>query len=214
MSSGNSGGAGADEDLYGINNVGVNRTASAPSLGEEIERRIEELKSLYPDPRSAILPALYIAQEHFGFISQGAVTWVAARIGVPPVHVMEVATFYTMFYKRPVGKFHVQVCRTLSCAVRGARRLTEHLAKRFGIAPGEVTPDGIWSYEEVECLGSCGTAPMCEINDRYFENLTPERLDEILSLIEEQHPALRFSAVDDSLGSGLGQFPLSEVVKP
>lgn len=181
-------------------------------MSEQAEKRIEEIKKLYPDPKSAVMPALYIAQEELGSITDQAVEWVSEKVGIPPVHVREVATFYTMYYKKPVGKYHFQVCRTLSCALCGARNITEHLHKRFGLKPGEVSKDGMWSYEEVECLGSCGTAPMCEINDTYFENLTPAKVEEIIARIEKEKPDLRYSTVKDALGSGLKGCPKSEVI--
>ena len=176
------------------------------------EERLEKIKKLYPEVRSAVMPALYIAQEEFGHITTDAVEWVAERIGMPPVHVMEVATFYTMYYKKPVGKYHVQVCRTLSCALRGARHLTEHLHKKWGLLPNEVSADGMWSYEDVECLGSCGTAPMCQVNDRFFENLSVEKLDELLSKIKAEQPDLRLSTITDTLGDGLKGYPKSQVL--
>ncbi len=182
-------------------------------LSPHAEKRIEELKVRYPDKRSAVMPALYIAQEELGHISNQAIHWVAEKIETTPSHVMEVATFYTMYYKKPVGKYHFQVCRTLSCAIRGAKGLCETLKQQFHINPGEVSDDGMWSYEEVECLGSCGTAPMCEINDRFFENLTPQKLKEIIAAIEKEKPDLRLSTVKDSLGEGLKQYPKSEVFK-
>ena len=172
-------------------------------LSEKAEERIEEIMRLYPDSRSAVMSALYIAQEELGFVSPQAIEWVSQRIGVPPVHVMEVATFYTMYYKKPVGKYHFQVCRTLSCALCGSKKLSEHLRGRFGIKPNEVSKDGMWSFEEVECLGSCGTAPVCEINDVYFEKLTVEKLEEIIARIETEKPNLRFSVVNEKLGEGL-----------
>lgn len=181
-------------------------------LSKRAEERIEVLKARYPDPKSAVMPALYIAQEELGHITEEAVQWVAQKIGMAPVHVMEVATFYTMYYKKPVGKYHVQVCRTLSCALRGARKITEHLHHKFGINPNEITADGMWSYEEVECLGSCGTAPMCEINDHYFENLTVDKLDALLARIAKEQPDLRYSTVKDDLGAGLAGHPKSEVI--
>ena len=189
---------------------GAGRDMKRPS--KKAEERIELLKARYPSAQSAVMPALYIAQEEFGHINEDAVQWVSDKVGMAPVHVMEVATFYTMFYKKPVGKYHVQVCRTLSCALRGARQITEHLHKKFGVKPNEVTADGQWSYEEVECLGSCGTAPMCEINDHYFENLTVEKLDELLKRIAVEQPDLRLSTLSDNLGDGLKGYPKSEVL--
>lgn len=182
------------------------------SIPKNFEERLEKIKSLYPDTRSAVMPALYLAQEHYGWISQEAVLWVANRLSLPPVQVMEVATFYTMYYKKPVGKYHVQVCRTLSCALRGSKDLSAKLKERFNLNPNEVSKDGMWSYEEVECLGSCGTAPMCEINDVFFENLTPQKLDQILDKISSEKPELRYKPSNDSLGSGFANYPKSEVM--
>jgi NADH-quinone oxidoreductase subunit E len=183
------------------------------SLSEAAEKRIAELKNLYPDSKSAIMPALYIAQEELGYINEKAVSWISSKLNISPAHVFEVATFYTMYYKQPVGKYHVQVCRTLSCMICGARNLTAHLRKRLGIAAGEITADGMWSFEEVECLGSCGTAPMVEINDVYFENLTPESLDTLMNRIEQEKPDLRYSTVRAELGGGLSDRPRSEAWK-
>lgn len=182
------------------------------TLSANAEARIEEIKQRYPDHRSAIMTALYIAQEELGHIDNRAVHWVSQKVGVAPAHVLEVATFYTMYYKKPVGRYHVQVCRTLSCALCGAKKLTEHLKQRFGIGPNEVSPDGMWSYEEVECLGSCGTGPMAEINDTFFEKLSAQKLEEILVRIEREKPDLRFSTVKDKLGEGLSGHPKSEVI--
>ncbi len=180
-------------------------------LSEKAEARLQEMISKYPTKRSAIMAALYIAQEELGVINERAIAWVAARIDAPPVQVMEVATFYTMYYKKPVGKYHVQICRTLSCAICGSKKLSEHFHRRFGLKPGEVSKDGNWSFEEVECLGSCGTAPMCEINDTYFENLTVEKFDKLLDRIQSEKPDLRFSTINDRLGDGLKGHPKSEV---
>ncbi len=185
----------------------------AITLSQKAETRIEEIKKLYPNHKSAIMSALYIAQEELGSITQEGVLWVAEKIGVAPVHVMEVATFYTMYYKKPVGRYHFQVCRTLPCALRGAKKITAHLHKKLGLLPNQVSADGMFSYEEVECLGSCGTAPMCEVNDTFFENLTEEKLDEILARIKEEKPNLRFSTIDDTLGEGLKGYSKSEVMK-
>ncbi len=182
-------------------------------LSSSAEAKVKELITRYPSKKSAVMPALYIAQEELGWISPDAVEWVAARLDLPTSHVFEVASFYTMYYKRPVGKFHIQICRTISCHILGAPKLVKRLKERFGVTAGEITSDGMWSYEEVECLGSCGTAPMCQINDRFFENLTDERLDEILNQIAEVKPELRFSTIKEELGNGLDSFPRSEVMK-
>jgi NADH-quinone oxidoreductase subunit E len=181
-------------------------------LSEPAEKRAGEIIALYPQSRSAIMPLLYIAQEELGSITQEAVEWVAAKLSIAPVQVWEVATFYTMYYKKPVGKYHIQVCRTLPCALRGAKFISEFLHKRLGLKPGEVSRDGLWSFEEVECLGSCGTAPMCQINDVFFENLSEEKLEALMGRIEKEKPDLRFSTIRDELGAGLSGCPKSEVI--
>lgn len=183
----------------------------APKLSPRAEERVKAVKASYPDSRSAVMTALYIAQEEIGHINQSAVEWVADRIGMPAIQVWEVATFYTMFYKKPVGKYHVQVCRTLPCALRGAKKVSEFFRDRLGVKPGEVTKDGMWSYQEVECLGSCGTAPMCQINDVFFENLDEEKLKKLAERIEKEKPDLRFSPINDRLGDGLSDQPRSVV---
>ena len=181
------------------------------ALSEAAEARAREAMGRYPQKRSAIMPLLYIAQEELGHIDQRGVAWVSARLELPPMQVWEVATFYTMYYKKPVGTYHVQVCRTLPCALSGARAISEFVQKRLGLKAGEVTPDGMWSFEEVECLGSCGTAPMCQINDHFFENLTDQRLEEIFSRIEREKPDLRLSTVRDTMGTGLEGYPKSQI---
>jgi NADH dehydrogenase (ubiquinone) flavoprotein 2 len=180
-------------------------------LSDAAEKRAREIIPQYPQSRSAIMPLLYIAQDELGYISQEAVEWVAEKLSMPAVQVWEVATFYTMYYKKPVGKYHFQVCRTLPCALRGAKMVSEYLHKKFGLQPGEVSSDGLWSFEEVECLGSCGTAPMCQINDVFFENLTEAKLDTIIERIGKERPDLRFSTVRDELGAGLSGCPKSEI---
>lgn len=189
----------------------------------ELNERLKVLAARYPKKKSAIMPALYMVQEHFGWVSKEAVKWVSEQLSIPHAHVESVATFYTMYYKRPVGAYHVQVCRTLSCMLCGAKDISNFLKERLGITPGEVSKDGLWSWEEVECLGSCGTAPMVEINDVFFENLTTQSLGELMDKIEKEHPDLRFhtaslvskvsdnSLVDSSLGEGLSEYGRSQV---
>ena len=188
---------------------------SSVKLSEQAEKRANEIKSQYPQARSAVMPLLYIAQEELGnVVDQRAVEWVAAKLGMAPVQVWEVATFYTMYYKEPVGKYHVQVCRTLSCALVGAKKISEYLVKRLGVQSGEVTTDGMWSFQEVECLGSCGTAPMVQINDTFFENLTEEKIEELLARIESEKPDLRYSTVRDDMAEGLKGCPKSQLTVP
>jgi NADH-quinone oxidoreductase E subunit len=144
---------------------------------KEIAAKIEQL----PDRRSVLLPALYIAQREFGYISPEVMEYLATELGLPASEVRGAATFYTMFNKEPVGKFHIQVCQNLTCSMLGAESLISYLEKKLGIACGRTTADGKFSLSRVECLGSCGTAPVMQINDDYYENLTPERIDEILA---------------------------------
>ncbi|MCL4156426.1 UNVERIFIED_CONTAM: hypothetical protein GTU68_015446 [Idotea baltica] len=159
------------------------------------------------------MPALYIAQEKLGWLPEEAFVWVGAQLNLSAAHVRGVASFYTMYYKQPVGAYHVQVCRTLSCMICGARGLTAHLKKRLGIEAGQISEDGLWSFEEVECLGSCGTAPMVEINDVFFEKLTTESLDALMDRIEREKPELRFSTLRSELGGGLSDRSRSRVWK-
>lgn len=138
--------------------------------------KLEEICSRYPaeQRKSAILAALYIAQRQQGYISRNAMKAAAAAIRITRAEVEDVVSFYTMFYQRPVGKHILQVCRTLSCALNGAERVTEELQKVLGIAPGETTADGAFSLFEVECLGACDRAPVVGVNDHWHECQRPE----------------------------------------
>lgn len=179
-------------------------------LSEAVEERLDKLVKQYPNTKSAVMPALHMAQQERGWLDDEAIVWVSERLKLPRAHVISVATFYSMYHKKPVGKYNVQVCRTLSCMLCGARGLTARLRERFGVAAHEVTADGMWSYEEVECLGSCGTGAMVQINDVYFENLTPEKLDAVLDEIEREKPDLKFSDAKQRLGTGLSSRPRSQ----
>ena len=174
-------------------------------LSEQACRRLAELKAQYPDPRSAVMPALFIAQEELGFVSEEAILWAAEQTGIAPVHVRELAAFYSMYYTRRPGRYHIQVCGTLSCAVAGSVRLFEHLAGRLKVPPMTPTPDGLWSYAQVECLGSCGTGPVVQINDACFEKMHVERLEKLMLSIESELPDLSLSTVRDELGRGLAR---------
>ena len=147
----------------------------------EVEAEIDAHLAKYPMKRSAILPLMFIVQrERGGWLDPPGVAYLADRLGVRITDIWEVATFYSMINTKPVGKYHIQVCRTLSCKILGADKITEHCSKRLGIKPGETTADEKFSLSEVECLGSCGTAPMFQIGFDYHENLTTEKVDEIL----------------------------------
>jgi NADH-quinone oxidoreductase E subunit len=144
----------------------------------ENRERLEAIAKRYPSEpygrRSAILPALYLVQRQLGYISINAVHHVAGVIGCTPAEVEDVVSFYTMFYTRPVGKYVVQVCRTLPCALRGAERVTEELMQALGTQPNGTDPSGTFTLMEVECLGACDRAPLVMVNDTWHECLDPE----------------------------------------
>ena len=142
----------------------------------ENRARFDELVTRYPPDRrrSAVLPALYLAQYQQGYITRNAMEHVAEAIGSTAAEVEDVVSFYTMFYTRPVGKYVLQVCRTLSCALNGAERVTEQLQEKLGINPGETDSTGTFTLIEVECLGACDRAPVVMVNDAWHECLRPE----------------------------------------
>jgi NADH-quinone oxidoreductase subunit E len=160
--------------------------AAAPDAVETVpfdssmEERIAQVLTRYPTRRAAILPVLWLCQERHGWISRGAIEAVAARLGESPAYVEGVVSFYTMFYTAPPARYVLQVCETLSCAVCGATSLVHHLEEKLGIKPGEKTADGVFQLVGVQCLGACGSAPVVQVNDDYYENLTIERLDALL----------------------------------
>ena len=141
----------------------------------------DALLTRYPTKEAALLPALWLVQRQEGWISEESMEYVAGLLGISPVKVFSVVSFYTMFYTRPMGRHVIQVCRNLSCSLLGARELVRHIEDRIGVGVGETTTDGRYSLLTVECLGSCGTAPMMQVNDDYHENLTRERVDALLA---------------------------------
>ncbi len=149
------------------------------------EQKFAELLPKYPTKRAVILPALWLAQEQEGYLTVEAMEYVAKRLEQPAVGVFAVVEFYTMFKTEPMGKHHIQLCRTLSCAMRGYEDMQNVIERKLGIGPGEKTQDGTFSFELVECLGSCGTAPMMRMDNRYFENLTANKLERILDACKQ-----------------------------
>jgi NADH-quinone oxidoreductase E subunit len=137
----------------------------------ENRERLERIAAHYPAEhrRSAVIPALYIVQEQLGFVSAPAIRHVAEVIGVTPADVDDVATYYAMFFRQPVGKYVVQVCRTLSCALRGAERLTQELSKTLGVEPGGTDATGTFTLMEMECLGACDRAPVVMVNNEHWQ---------------------------------------------
>jgi NADH-quinone oxidoreductase subunit E len=141
----------------------------------------DALLTRYPTKEAALLPTLWLVQRQEGWISEESMEYVAGLLGISPVKVFSVVSFYTMFYTRPMGRHVIHVCRNLSCSLLGARELVRHIEERIGASVGETTADGRYSLLTVECLGSCGTAPMMQVNDDYHENLTRERVDALLA---------------------------------
>ncbi len=142
----------------------------------EHRARFDEIITRYPPERkrSAVLPALYLVQRQLGYISANAMRYVAGLLEITPAEVEDVVSFYTMFYTNPVGTFVLQVCRTLSCALNGAERVTEEISGKLGIVPGQTDPSGTFTLVEVECLGACDRAPVVMVNDGWHECLRPE----------------------------------------
>jgi NADH-quinone oxidoreductase E subunit len=150
------------------------------TLSEAGKTRIRELMGRYPEKRSVLLPALWIAQEEQGYVTDEVMGEIAVLLEITPVQVYETVTFYTMYALQLQGKFVVQVCRTLSCALVGANTLIAHLEQKLGIGAGETTADGAFTLKTVECLAGCGAGPIMQINDDYYEHLTREKVDRIL----------------------------------
>lgn len=149
-------------------------------LSEQSIKELERLKSLYSVRKSVVLMALHVVYNQFGYLNRKAMTEAAEIVELPVIDLEQAGSFYTMFPQEQVGKFHIQVCRTLSCYLRGAENLVEYLKQKMNIEMGGITQDGLFSLAEVECLGSCGTAPVMQINDTYYENLTKAKVDQIL----------------------------------
>ncbi len=154
-------------------------------LSDEIRAEIKQFKGRYPDPRSALLMALHTAQREHGWLSPEVMRDVAEVMGLSPTEVASVASFYTMFNRQPVGENLIQVCTNISCSLLGAEHIVEYLKSKLGIDVGETTPDNKFTLVIVECLGSCGTAPMMQVNDTYYENLTEDKIDRILAELAE-----------------------------
>lgn len=150
--------------------------------------RLEKALSRYPEKRAALLPMLAYAQERNGWVSPEAMEEIAETLELTPACVRSVATFYTMYAKRPVGRNWIQVCTCISCHLNGAEDVFETFLEQTGTRAGEVSADGKWTVIEAECLGACGFATVVQVNDRYFENVTPARVPEVLAELEKGRP--------------------------
>ncbi|MCP4632491.1 MAG: NADH-quinone oxidoreductase subunit NuoE [candidate division Zixibacteria bacterium] len=149
-------------------------------LSEETRNKIAELREIYPTRMAAIMPVLHLVYDEKGYLSSEYLNEAAEVLGVSSLDMNETASFYTLFPKHKVGEYLIQVCKNISCALMGADSLIEYLQDKLGIKIGETTPDGLFTLWTAECLGSCGTAPMMQVNDEYYENLTPQKVDELL----------------------------------
>ena len=150
-----------------------------------LEAQLDELVAHYPQKRSASLMFLHALQEHFGYISRDAVEWTARKLGLQPINVYELVTFYPMFRQEPLGKTHIKICRTLSCALAGSGELRTHFCTKLGLDPHkhapQTTPDGKFTVEFVECLADCGNAPVVLLNEDLLPKVTPALADEIVA---------------------------------
>jgi NADH-quinone oxidoreductase subunit E len=152
-------------------------------FSEATLREYHEVLGRYPTRQAALLPTLWMAQREFGWISNEVEDYVARLMELPAAHVRAVVSFYTMFYRQPMGRWHLEVCTNLPCRLRGAEQIVDCISRKLNIGDGQTTADGKFSLNEVECLASCGTAPMLQLNHgRFYENLTP---DTVAQLVDE-----------------------------
>lgn len=149
-------------------------------LSKDGQEFVKKELTRYETAYSAIIPCLYRVQKENGWVPPEAVPYLSQMMNLPESHINEVLYFYTMFNKKPVGKLHVQVCTNISCSMNGGRELAQTICKHYGVKDGEVSVDGKVTVSRVECLGSCGTAPMMQVNDTYYENLTPAQALQLL----------------------------------
>ena len=154
--------------------------SSKEKFNFENTEKVKRILSQYPDTKSATLPLLHLAQSENLYISGAVINTVADLVDCHPAVVMDCVSFYTMLYTKPQGRHIIQVCQTLSCSLNGADALVDHVTDKYGIKPGETTEDGRFTLMKVECLGSCGTAPVVQINKEYHESLSQKLIDELL----------------------------------
>ena len=157
------------------------------NFSEENLQKINDILKKYPFKKPAVMPVLYLAQEQNGFISDEVIKAVAEILEMTPQEVLGVVTFYTMYHQKQMGKYHIQVCTNVSCMLRGGYDIFDKVKEKLGIDNMQVTEDKVFSIEEVECMGSCGTAPMIAVNEDYFENLTTEKAVEILDSLKNKN---------------------------
>lgn len=146
--------------------------------------KIESIKKKYPQEKAALMSVLWMAQKKFGWLSNDVIQYVADLLHLPHSHVFGVASFYTMYFKKPMGKFHIQVCTNVSCMLREGDKIFTHVSDKLGIGHNECSADGYFSLEEVECMGACGGAPMIAVNEDYYENISIDEVDRIINSLK------------------------------
>ena len=149
-------------------------------FSDEFEARFSEMLTHYPIKRSVLVPTLLYMQDELGYLSEEAIEEIAHRLDLPVLEVRNVISYYSMLTTKPRGKYNVQVCTNVSCMARGAEKILDHCKERLGIGHKGTTPDGMFSLEEVECIGACSWAPAAQVNYDFHENLTPEKLEEVI----------------------------------
>lgn len=169
-----------------MSSTNTENSVSAFTLSDEVQAAIDEVITHYPEKRSAVLPLLHLIQEEQGYISRAAMEWIAEKLGLTPINVYEVVTFYPMFREHPVGRRHIKVCRTLSCALTGAHKTCAVLQDKLGCELDKVSADGEFSIEYSECLASCGTGPVLMVNDEFMENVTAEKAAELAARLQSE----------------------------
>jgi NADH-quinone oxidoreductase subunit E len=155
-------------------------------FSEEAMRRYQKILSRYPEKRAAVMPVLALAQREFGWISEEVADYIGNLMDYPPADVLSVATFYTLLRKKPVGRYHLEICRNVSCWLRGATQCMNEAQRILGVEAQQITPDGMFSWDFTECLASCGTAVAMQVGDRYFEDLTPEKMGEVIEKLRSE----------------------------
>jgi NADH-quinone oxidoreductase E subunit len=155
-------------------------------FSEEAMRRYKEILTHYPEKRAALIPVLKLAQDEFGWISDEVADYIGALMSYPPSDVLSVATFYTLLHKQKLGKHHLEICRNVSCWLMGTYPCADEIKRQLEVEIGQVTDDGKFSWNFTECLAACGMAPAMQVGNRYFENLTPEKIREIIETLRNE----------------------------
>ncbi len=170
-----------------LTSIDGNSRVGASIFSPELAARFDKLVTLYPVRRSALIPMLLYAQDEIGYVSDAAIAEIGQRLDISKLDVRNVLTYYSMLRTEPIGKFNVQVCTNISCMLRGGQELFEHCERRLGIGHKQTTPDGVFSLEEVECIGACSWAPAVQVNYDFHDNLTPEAMDAVLDRYRETY---------------------------